>query len=268
MSVRNESSFLFHGSAFGLAARFDHPEKVTIPTQAMAVLAPTGGEASSTVKAFQYKDAIMFDEATARVVGAQDPDGSYHTEVTATIRGLRFLQLVQADLIVARVNSIHRPRETRTGVIEESEVTLTGSAIEGLYIAGRKLDFELDCEAFSVNATFDKLRKAKRGSMFGHRGAKETLIRASVVKSIDCTRITDAEKKKTADPKYILPGVRSEDNVVWVPHFGKIFLGEVIVQRGYRRINMLRMELGCGTGGGGTAGGGEGNGAEIPPKGF
>jgi hypothetical protein len=268
MSVKSESSFLFHGSAFGLAARFDHPEKVTIPTQAMAVLAPTGGEASSTVKSFQYKDAIMFEEATARVVGSQDPDGSYHTDVTATIRGLRFLQLVQADLIVARVNSIHRPRETRKGIIDEAEVTVTGSAIEGLYIAGKKLNFEMDCEVFSHNATFDKLRKAKRGAMYSHSGAKETLIRDSVVKAIDCQRITDAERKKTADPKYILPGVRVDGNVVWVPHFGKIFIGEVIIQRGYRRINMLRMELGCGTGGGGTAGGGEGNGGEIPPMAF
>ena len=268
MSVKSESSFLFHGSAFGLAARFDHPEKVTIPTQAMAVLAPTGGEASSTVKSFQYKEAVTFDEATARVVGSQDPDGSYHTDVTATIRGLRFLQLVHADLIVARVNSIHRPRETRRGIIDESEVTVTGSGIEGLYIAGKKLDFELDTEVFSDNATFEKLRKAKRGGMYGHAPAKETLIRHSVVKAIDGQPISDAERKMTRDPKYILPGVRIDGHVVWVPHFGKIFIGEVIVQRGYRRINMLRMELGCGTGGGGTAGGGEGNGGEIPPMGF
>lgn len=267
MSVKSESSFLYHGSAFGLAARFDHPEKVTIPTQAMAVLAPTGGEASSIVRSFNWKDSVLFEEASARVVGSQDRDGSYHTEVTATVRGLRFLQLVQADFIVARVNSIHRPRETRRGIVDETEITFTGSSIEGLYLGGKRLDLHLDFEAFSKYPTYESLVKAKRGLSFMHAGMKDAFRHDSVVKEVACDRITDAERKKTADPKYILPGIRKDGNVVWVPHFGKIFIGEVIAERGYRRINMLRMELGCGTGGGGTAGGGEGNGAEIPPAG-
>ena len=96
-------------------------------------------------------------------------------------------------------------------------------------------------------------------------GVKDGVVRSSIVSKIDCQPLSAAERKSVADPKYILPGVRSDGHVVWVPHFGKIFIGEVIIQRGYRRISMLRMELGCGTGGGGTVGGGEGNGGEIPP---
>jgi hypothetical protein len=269
MSITNAGSFLYHGSAFGLSARFDHPSKVTIPTQAVAVLAPTGGESSSTVGPFKQHD-VLFEEASARAVGSEDPDGSRHTDVTATVRKLRFLQLVQADLVVARVNSIHRLTETRDGVIDEAEVTFTGSNISGLFIAGERLEFELDTEVFSRFATFERLRKGdpKLGTVYAHGGVKDAVVRSSIVSRIGCEPLSKSERKKVADPSYILPGVRSDGNVVWVPHFGKIFIGEVIVQRGYRRINMLRMELGCGTGGGGTVGGGEGNGGEIPPTTF
>lgn len=266
MSIRTNGSFLYHGSAFGVAARFDHPNKITIPTQAVAVLSPSGGESWSAVGRFE-QNGVIFEEATARAAGSEDPNGSRHTEVTATVRGIRFLQLVEADRVVARVNSIHRLKETRNGVIDESEVTFTGSNITGLHIAGKSMDLEIDTELFARYSTFERLRKGepKHGTLYSQGGVKEGLVYSSIVKAIDCQPLTAAERKSLSDPAYTLPGIRCDGNVVLVPHFGKIFIGEVLIQRGYRRINMLRMELGCGTGGGGTVGGGDGNGTEIPP---
>src|SRR5437870_13906063 len=89
----SEGSYLYHGDVFGVAARFEHPNRRTVPTQAQAVLAPTGGEAYSAVRNFNFEDKITFDEAVAHVAGSQDPDESYHTDANVTIRNLRFLQV-------------------------------------------------------------------------------------------------------------------------------------------------------------------------------
>ena len=266
MSIRNAGSFLFHGSAFGVSARFDHPNKATIPAQAMAVLAPSGGEAMSRVERFdQY--GVRFDEAAARVAGSEDPDGSHHTEATATVRNIRFLDLVEAAFVVARVNSIHRLKETKAGIIDEAEVNFTSSHIEKLVIAGKEIGVRWNTDRFAEFPTFERLRKGdpKCGVTYSCGGVKENFIVTSVVDGFDVQPLSKDERKRLTDPEYTLPGLRSDGNVLLVPHFGKIFVGEVLIQRGYRRINMLRMELGCGTGGGGTVGGGDGNGTQIPP---
>lgn len=263
-----QGSYIYHGDAFGVSARFEHPNKMTVPTQAQAILAPTGGEAFSSVRDFNFQDAVMFDEAMARAVGSQDPDGSYHTDASATIRNLRFLQ-VHADFVNARVTSVHRVRETRKGVIDEADVSVTGSAIQNLIIAGQKIDLAFDTETFARFPTFESLRKGdpKRGFLYGHGSVKDAIVHTTIVKAIDGVPQLSASERKTLlnDADAELSGIRYYNNVVLVPHFGKIFIGEVIIERGYRRINMLRIELGCGTGGGGTVGGGGGNGGDIPP---
>ena len=265
-----DASYIYQGHAFGVSAQFDHPNKDTLPTQAQAILAPTGGEAFSSVRNFNHRDAVVFDEAVARAVGSRDPDGSYHADVNASVRNLRFHQ-VHADLVTARVASVHRRTQTKAGVIEEGEITLAGSNIQGLTISGYKIDLTWDTEALSQFPTFERLRKGdpKRGVVYSRGLSKEDVVRTTIVKTINgCQPLSKAERTSILnDPKYMLPDVRCFDNVVLVPGFGKIFLGEVLIERGYRRITMLRLELGCGTGGGGSVGGGGGNGGDIPPSG-
>lgn len=264
----NEGSYIYRGDAFGVSARFDHPNKVTVPTQAQAVLAPTGGEAFASVRNFNFQDAVVFDEATARVVGSRDPDGSYHTDVSATIRNLRFLQ-VHADVINMRLTSVHRIRERRKGIIDEADISTAGSKIHGLIVAGHVIEIEWD-ESPSSAATFESYRKAfpKRGFAYGTGGVKDHLVHDTIVKRLSgVDPLTKAEAKTLLDdPDATLPGLRCYRNVILVPEFGKIFVGELLIERAIRRINMLRIELGCGTGGGGSAGGGTGNGGEIPPE--
>ena len=264
----NEGSYIYRGDAFGVSARFDHPNKMTVPTQAQAVLAPSGGEAYSSVRSFNHQDAVVFEEATARVVGSKDPDGSYHTDVTSNVRGLRFLQ-VHADIINMRITSVHRIRERRKGVMDEADIRFGGSAIKGLVVAGQVIDVDID-EDPSSEGTFIGYRKKfpKRGFVYEQGGVKDAVAHDTIVKSIRGVQKLSADEAKllAKDPNATLTGVRYYRNVVLVPEFGKIFIGELLIERGIRRLNMLRIELGCGTGGGGSAGGGSGDGGEIPPE--
>ena len=269
MSFTQGRTYLYRGSAFGFAAQFDHPSKATIPTQAMAVLAPTGGEAFSTVRNFDYQNIITFDEASAYAVGSEDPDGSHHSVATVAVRNFRFLNVIEADLVTMRVASVHRPRgEARDETIEEGEVTLTGSCIHGLRIACQPIDLTFRTELFAEHPTFDRFVKGGRdaGKCYAHGSAEKGLIVTSIVERVaGCQALSDDERKNLFNPRFALSGIRCSRNAVFVPGFGRIVIGEVIIERGYRRINMLRIELGCGNAGTGTVGGGEGNGAEIPP---
>lgn len=263
-----EGSYIYRGDAFGVSARFDHPNKVTVPTQAQAILAPTGGEAFSSVRNYNFNDAVVFDEAIARAVGSRDPDGSYHTDVTSTIRNLRFLQ-VHADFINMRIVSVRRPDKRNKGLIPENDVTFPGAKIDGLVIAGHRVDITID-ETPSKFPTYEALHKAfpKRGFTYGCGTLAGTHKHDTIVAKIDGIEpLSKAESKLLMkDPDAQLSGLRYYRNVVLVPEFGKIFVGELLIERGIRRLNMLRIELGCGTGGGGSAGGGTGDGGDIPPE--
>lgn len=267
MSPKKGRSYLYHGSGYGFAAHFTHPTKSTIPTQASAVLSPTGGEAFASVKKFNYQDTITFDEASTYLVGTEDPDGSRHTVVNVTVRNFRFLGVIHADLIATRVATIHRPGKDDR--YDEPDIHLAGSFIHGLTVAGHEMDITFHPQRFGESPTFEKFSKKRPNKKIASTPFDDdTRHVASLVKEIKgCDELTVKERDHIYDnDEYDIDCVRRRGHVIVVPHFGKIHLGEVVVQRGYRRVTMLRIELGCGTGGGGGVGGGEGNGGEIPPS--
>jgi hypothetical protein len=243
MSIQpNQGSYLYHGSAFGLGAQFTHPTKMTIPTQAVAIVPPTGGESFACVKDFDYNCIVSFDEASVYACGTEDPDGTHNTLASVTIRNLNFLNMVYAELLVMRITTKHVPAngENRDGSLPEAEISFRGSQFQGLHIGGERQAPQLQIAMFDECGTFEKLlgRTEQKHCFSQAREQGPSLIHTSL----------------TGDPAPIV-----------IPDFGKIYVGEVIAQRGYRRVNMLRFELGCGVGGSGTSGGGEGNGTPIPP---
>jgi hypothetical protein len=65
--------------------------------------------------------------------------------------------------------------------------------------------------------------------------------------------------------KHDQPNVlKTYGNVIVVPQFGKIFLGEVILKKGTRQLTMLRLELGSPVAGHMVICGGGGNRAGWP----
>jgi hypothetical protein len=60
-------------------------------------------------------------------------------------------------------------------------------------------------------------------------------------------------------------GISVQGHIVTIENFGKIHIAEVIIERGYRRLHMLRFELGSPIVGVALLAGGEGDGTEIWP---
>jgi hypothetical protein len=232
-------SFAYHGQAVGLSASLTKPCCENIPSLAAAALSSTGGESYSTVHDYRWKGLISFDEASAYTTGSMD-HGAYNTLSTVMVRNLNVANMVHADLVVARVTSKHLPGDP------EGQITFTGSMIRNLVIGGRNVDITLDDEPFARNPTYAgfarQLHDARPKELAYHDEARSVL---------SCSLAT-----KVGD---------QEGFTVIVPEFGTIYVAQVIMKPSFRRISMLRFQLGCPIGGALEVGGAVTNGVEYWP---
>jgi hypothetical protein len=237
------SSFAYHAQAIGFSASLYKPCCENVPGQASVSLSQTGGESYAIVRNFDWKGIFRFDEAAAYVTGSEDHD-SYNTLATVTVRGLNIANMVTADLIIARVSSRH-DRNSDDMINGEGSITLEGSAYQNLRVAGRHVSARLatpDCSNVTFEEALDFTRE-QRGFV------------NAATNTASCSLATGA----TAED------LKVEHGKIVLPEFGTIYLAGVIFKPSYRRISMLRVELGCPLGGGVEVCGGEGNGTEIWP---
>src|SRR3954452_22314044 len=114
-------SFAFNASAVAFGARFEQPDNSIIPSQASVALAPTGGEGYETVRNFNYKGVITFDEASVYVSGSKHGPVR-NTLASVTIKNLNVLPLLHVDLPSTRISARHE--ETQN----EGAITFHGSS--------------------------------------------------------------------------------------------------------------------------------------------
>jgi hypothetical protein len=241
----HEKAFSYHAQAIGLAASLTKPCCEIIPGQAATSLSQTGGESYSTVKNFNWKGLITFDEASSYVTGSAD-HGAYNTLTTSTIRNLNIANMVQAEIVVARITSKHERGKP------EGEITFAGSMIRNLTIAGETVNVSLDPTPFSQLPTFDQFVK----------GCGKTSVASNA---------WVGEDKDVATASLVSGGISCKAGstksgyVVTIPEFGTIYVAQVLMKRGYRSLDMLRFALGCPIAGTLTAAGGGTNGGEYFP---
>ncbi len=250
-----ERTFLYHANATGVSGRITLPYDEVIPVQAPAAIPVTGGQSSARVENFRYRDILSFRSATSIVSGDFSvKDQAYETLMSAVIEGLNILEVVTADLIVARITSKH-PKDGA-----EPSIIPLGSYFENLRIAGCKVDAPLNTEQFVQCSRYSVLR---------HTINEDSTMRA---------RLSYGFADVSAQPPNgaLLCSLASEVNVhcrdvkadghaIHVPHFGTIYLAEFLITPYSRSITMLRAQLGSSVEGQISSGGGSGNGQPYPP---
>lgn len=247
-------SFAYHAQALGFAARLNAPMIDIIPSQASVALSQQGGEGYATVRNFNYKNIFSFDEASSYVTGSVD-HGDHNTLAMVTVRNLNIANMVFADLLVCRVSSRHTPN------LAEGDITFTGSRFDGLRIDGAQVDVKLDHDLFARYPTFER---------FAGMGDKEAREIAPRVQWDPEGKVPQRNGTITASlvgglPNLERTGIKVNGYSIQLDQFGTIHLGQIIMKPGYRRLSMIRFDLGCPLNGGGEAGGGEGNGHDILP---
>jgi len=295
-------SFVYHANALAFGGVLRNPCCEVLPSTCSAVLSPSGGEGSETIRNYNYKGIISFDEASVYVGGSQR--GRYRNTIsTVSIRNLNILNMVHVELLVGRVTSEHLAADTgRQSECEEPQFTFEGSLLENVRIGGRPIGVKLDHSIFSRYATYssfvdafgkpasadDEMLGKERtadasGTLAARNGkrfcwppercvngapARNDVIRCSLVDGIDVPDadpkedLSDEEARRKADR---ISPVRRNGYVVRIADFGTIAIGEVLLKQNQRTVNMLRFNLGSPNDGEFTAGSGTTNGTDMYP---
>src|SRR5262249_44430212 len=142
--------------------------------------------------------------------------------VTATVEGLNIQNVVTCDRIVARLASHHYADE------REASIVTLGSHFENLRVAGQPVAYEPDGQ---ILREWDTMSKARAGC-----GARKPYAASG-----DNRRIHTSIVQNVACPG----GVEVKDNAIYFAEFGTIYLGEIMICDGERRLTMMRIEFGC-----------------------
>jgi hypothetical protein len=143
-------SFAFNASALAFGGRIQQPSNSVIPSQASASLAPSGGEGYETVRNFDYKGIITFDEASVYVAGSENGN-IRNTIASVTIRNLNVLNLLHADLLSSRITSRHALGDP------EGEITFHGTSAENLRIGGKPVGVNFNHDFYARYPTHASL---------------------------------------------------------------------------------------------------------------
>jgi hypothetical protein len=273
--------YLYNAHGYGFGGRIDRPFQHVLDVHAGASLPTTGGYEVSRRENFRLNEIISYTAAHTVVAGSRnEKDGSYTTLASSTIEGLNILDMVTADRIVARVASKQ--------LITDDEPTITpiGSHFENLRIAGCPIEVELDTDLFNRFGTFSDFKKAYAGDQQYRERMQAAFLwgkpkfevpdflrerynwfagdKFPESKGIVLCSLVKGFKTCCGEFKDNCGELKVYGNVIDVPQFGKVYLGEVMLKHHEREVTMLRVEMGSPTSGPASGPSGGGGGTTYP----
>jgi hypothetical protein len=276
MDNKQSRVHFYHADASAIGGRIQRPFEQIVPVQAPLSLPAVGGQASARSERFRFQGLISLEVAETQVSGSFDErSGSWSTQVSSAIENLNILNIVTADRIVAQISTDH-PASGYT-----PRVSFAGTQFVNLRIGGYKVDpiFNLDfCDQGEG----------------GHYPTRPCIQNSAFLKAVDdqyySMRPVDPQKNVTPDwlqqlypvPQSVLAKERGmvlcslvqriQGECPWkpfghifaIPEFGKVFLGELLLDHDSFHLIMIRLELGCPVQGGLVIGDTRTNGTTMP----
>jgi hypothetical protein len=252
----------FHADASGLGGNLARPVEQLIPLQAPLSLSPAGGYGSARSENFRLEEVLSFQTAYTQVAGSlsKKEGGGWNTLATSVVEGLNVLDIVTADRVVAQISTDHPL------VGYDPTVTFLGTNFENLKIGGKSVDVVLDlniCDqendgAYpSVPCMSDKRFLARANEQYRNMTSQDTLpkwVKDTAVPGWLKERYqwdNSQVAKKGIVLCSVVKGTNGEfggtpfGHALEVPDFGRIFLGELLVDCKSYQLTMIRLELGC-----------------------
>jgi hypothetical protein len=258
MDTNSTRVHYYHADASALGGHIRRPFDRPIPVQASVSLPPVGG----FVEAHGHKDPkdadvnsiVSFETAYSHVSGSVNKkDGAFTTMVTSTIEKFNVLDTFTADRLVAQI-SVDHPRE---GYIPK--VSLIGTQFENVRIGGNRVEIILDLDIchHSTEGEYPAQRCMEDEQFLAKVGQQYGLINEDKTSPAWVKDRYQWNKDSLRAKGHVLCSIVKEirgkfpgkhyHNIIVIPDFGKIFLGELIVDYSSYQLIMARMELGSPT---------------------
>jgi hypothetical protein len=231
MDLAQEKRFYFLAEGHALSGHFHRPVPVPIEALASISLPASGGHAHTRVDNFHIPRLVTFKAAYTVVSGSEPEKDTYSTQVTTIIEGLRILDFLTADRIVARLTS-ERKRQDKH---KESHILALGSNFENLRIGGYEVKVILRHDLFRECKTYADLAKEVASDKKSGKIA-DTSGGATI-----CSLVERIETE--------FPGLDKTKHILEIPHFGVISLAEVFAVQCRRVLTMVGLKLGSPDGG-------------------
>jgi len=262
--LSSDPDHYYHADAYVLSADLEQPVQSDIKKQGLVELPEDGTYTYQPVPAFNIKGVLSYRSGYTQVAGHRSPKGhGFTTLATSVVEDLNVLDVVTADRVVGQISTEH-PIDG-----EVPSVTFLGTRFVNLRIGGHKVDINQDLQILGPKPAKDKSYFEDPG-VLSRMSQQYTNIRKT--KNLPDWADEQFRWDKNAvqrDNKAVCslvnkiggaPGT-SFGHVLDVPHFGKIFLAELTVNRECAKkdtsdndlytfhLEMIRLEMGCiGTG--------------------
>lgn len=266
MATNTKTVHYYHADASALGGHIRRPFDSPIKVQAPVSLPPVGGYAEAHGrKHFKVKHIVGFEAAYTQVSGsAEKNNGAHTTLVTSTVEKFNVLDTFTADRMVAQLSLEHPPG----GYIPR--VSLIGTQFENVRIGGDPVEIVLDLDICrhsddgeypSERCLYDKQFLGKVGEQYRRINDAASMPDWTEDRTIpDWVRERyqwDNSEDTLRDKGHVVCSIVKEirgkfsgklyHNIVEIPDFGKIFLGELIVDSASFQLIMARLDLGSPT---------------------
>jgi hypothetical protein len=306
ISAAVEPSHEYHAEAHALSGYLHHPVYQRINEKATVALRDYRDDhKQENENRFTVEGIVSFESGRSRVSGNRNlKNRGWITLSTSIVEGLNVLEVITVDRVVSQVSTEHAYKNGHV-----PSVTFLGTQIVNLRLSGfllePKFDFRICADKPKGKTPYVKHLEFLRGvkkqvkiitdgdlpeevrdeysdrltvvdnliksvresgngvdSGNGSRNDDPIVVTCSLVTSIDIDHIKD-----------VIPGVKTAGNVLFIPEFGMVALGEVEVSSkrelggdydNYFNLKMLEMKLGCIGNGAITAGAAANNGTHHP----
>jgi len=288
-----EKRFLFHANAVAFAAHIRRPDDFFVPTIARSCLPVTGGRAEAREQKHSFKELISFESASSQATGdyadlkkACDFTHGNHgdnnvpttTIVESEVTGFK-IQVPQPDAAggaapVIRKLAIDRLHMRMKNNSSHGSPTVFDSLhvdIDGGSVDDHPFRVITNSKLFTEHDTKQKLEDAfrKSGDLHANHGhhffstdeddepgkvpQANGVILCTVVKGIEWVS-SPAE------------GCEIRGNRLKISGIGSIYFGELIIEEDFRRLTLLRFQLGSPYGGEGAVCDVQSGGHWYPPR--
>lgn len=255
--------YIYTGNAAGASAsvtRIDEEDGLdhVVPTVGHSYLPVTGGRSHSKREHFCFmvekprKLTILSVKTVETHVTGKPDNGGFVTVADVSMQGFSLLEQVTVDHLEAHMESVH------TGNSPFPAIRTFDADMQGLKIEGHELIVEFDEDVFSKFPLKSDLVKEFGSNrsfrdQFGPRlGAAAGAAAIPEVNGYCLSTIVTSVR--WADPDNPHPGVTIKGNTLQWDDFGTLYLGELVISDGLRRLTMIRGQMGSPVDGSGSGG--------------